>query len=115
MFLVRGFPRADVNIEVSLTSGRVVRLDIAWPEHRVAAEYDGREHHGPSQELHDRLRREELAECGWTVVAFRAESLIDPVLLGRVKDGLLIRGATFGPGLPMRMTDRDRRLNWLGP
>ena len=36
--------------------GFVARLDVAWPEHRVALEYDGVRAHGPRRIEHDEAR-----------------------------------------------------------
>jgi very-short-patch-repair endonuclease len=48
--------------------GFVARLDIAWPEHRVALEYDGVRSHGPRRIEHDEARTEALEALGWEVV-----------------------------------------------
>ena len=46
------------------------RLDLGWPERRVAVEYDGEEFHGtPEQRVHDERRRATLERCGWTVIS----------------------------------------------
>ena len=98
-FLERGFPRCTVNQAFLLPSGRRVRLDACWEEERVAAEYDGREHHGPDQAGHDEQRRRELRDAGWRLVVFRAETLGDPALLGELRGALMDAGATFMTGL----------------
>lgn len=72
-----GFPRVRTQIEVPRRSGAPFRLDTGWPERRVAVEYDGQEFHGDAgQRAHDRRRRAELLDLGWTVVGVgRAEVL----------------------------------------
>ncbi|MHB8244539.1 MAG: DUF559 domain-containing protein [Acidimicrobiales bacterium] len=48
---------------------RAVRLDFAWPEHRIALEVDGfRYHDGPRQFREDRARSNWLAAQGWIVL-----------------------------------------------
>ena len=49
------------------------RLDLAYPRHRVAVEYDGAEWHDRTDEQRDadRLRRRWLADNGWTVIVVR--------------------------------------------
>jgi hypothetical protein len=51
-------------------------LDIANPDLRYAAEYDGKEWHSSAeQRLHDRLRRDAVRDEGWVVDAFGSENL----------------------------------------
>ena len=40
----RGLPRPVVNLPVRLPDGRLIFLDLAFPEAMVAVEYDGRHH-----------------------------------------------------------------------
>ena len=49
------------------------RLDLAYPRHRAAVEYDGAEWHDRTDEQRDadRLRRRWLADNGWTVIVVR--------------------------------------------
>jgi hypothetical protein len=51
----------------------VFRLDLGYPNHRVAVEYDGEEFHDltEDQRAADRDRREWLREQGWTVIVVR--------------------------------------------
>ena len=63
--------------EVVDRSGRTWRLDFAWPESRVAAEYDGVEwHSGPEAFLRDRRRTAALLDLSWVVV---------PIIAGDVR------------------------------
>lgn len=70
-------PIPHCNVEV-VVAGWTFRLDMAWPEKLVAAEYDGEDHHGPEQSDRDRWRRGLLAEAGWTVLVFRKADLSHP-------------------------------------
>ena len=57
----------------------MARVDSAWPERRVAVEYDGVWH---GQNVgRDRRRLNELTAAGWTVVFVTAADLADPVAL----------------------------------
>lgn len=52
------------------------RLDLAWPKHRVAVEYDGAWHElTDSQRVADRARRDWLHRHGWTVIVIRSGEL----------------------------------------
>ncbi len=51
---------------------RIFRLDLAYPRHRVAVEYDGDWHVATDEQREaDRRRRRWLAEHGWTVIVVR--------------------------------------------
>jgi hypothetical protein len=66
-----GFPRPTAQISLRDSRGReVYRLDLGWPDRRLAIEYDGLEFHGsPEQQVHDRRRRAEVAaEFSWTAI-----------------------------------------------
>ncbi|MGN6161077.1 MAG: hypothetical protein ACTHOG_05170 [Marmoricola sp.] len=55
----------------------IFRLDLAYPEHKVAVEYDGEEFHRRTQEQieADRHRRAWLAQRGWTVIVVTSTEL----------------------------------------
>lgn len=64
-----GLPQPVLQYEVLDLQGCVWRLDFAWPELRVAAEYDGVDwHSGPDAFLRDRRRGAALQDLGWVVV-----------------------------------------------
>lgn len=56
-------------------------MDFAWPEHRVAVEYDGAWHAEPGQFARDRRRLNRLQAAGWTVVFVTAADLHRPAQL----------------------------------
>ena len=63
-----GVPLPQRQLWVSI-AGRRYRLDFAWPEHRVALECDGWEHHGRrSAFAPDRARLAEFAAANWRVL-----------------------------------------------
>jgi len=67
----------------------VARVDFAWPELKVAVEYDGEWHAEPSQFSKDRRRLNRLREAGWTVVFVTAADLRDPFrLLAMIRTAL---------------------------
>jgi very-short-patch-repair endonuclease len=63
----------------------VARIDFAWPEHRLALEYDGAWHGEPDQLRRDRRRLNRLAAAGWRVrfvtaaEMYRPEEIVDDV------------------------------------
>jgi hypothetical protein len=72
-----GLPPPVLQYEVVDLQGYTWRLDFAWPEHRVAAEYDGVDwHSGPGAFFRDRRRGAALQDLGWIVV---------PIIAGDVR------------------------------
>lgn len=65
-----GLPVPELQYEVVDGNGELRRLDFAWPEFRVAVEYDGVDWHSDPEALrNDRRRRLALQDVGWTVIA----------------------------------------------
>lgn len=80
-----GLPPPRLQYEIIDLQGRIWRLDFAWPELRVGAEYDGVEwHSGPDAFVRDRRRSSALQELGWLIV---------PIVAGDVRHrpGELVR------------------------
>ncbi len=68
-----GFPTPRAQVPIADAKGRLVyRLDLGFDAHRVGAEYDGEEYHGPiARQLADDRRRERLRrDFAWDVVGF---------------------------------------------
>lgn len=63
----RGCPDAEVNVPVAL-GGIVRQPDLAYPEFRVAVEYDGEGHSDPAQVLRDISRDEDFSAADWILV-----------------------------------------------
>lgn len=91
-----GLPRPVAQHVVRTTQGRVVaRVDLAYPELRVAVEYDGRASH-PLGLARDRDRAWGLQRAGWLVVHVTAELLRRrEELCRRVEEARQTRRSTF--------------------
>jgi very-short-patch-repair endonuclease len=59
----------------------VARVDLAFPEHKLAVEYDGAWHGDRDQFARDRRRLNRLVAAGWTVLHVTAADLRDPASL----------------------------------
>jgi hypothetical protein len=71
-----GLPLPVLQYELIDLTGRLWRLDFAWPEFRVAAEYDGVDwHSGPDAFRRDRKRSAALQDMVWVVVPIIAEDV----------------------------------------
>jgi hypothetical protein len=71
-----GLPAPELQWWVHVDGVPTFRLDMAYPKHRVAVEYDGREFHSsPGDRRHDEERREWLRRHGWTVIVVARSSL----------------------------------------
>ncbi|UYO98330.1 hypothetical protein OED01_06365 [Microbacterium sp. M28] len=71
LVLVRaGLPRPELNWDLRAANGRfIARLDICWPRHRVASEYDGRVHaEDDKQFARDADRWDEVRHVNWDLV-----------------------------------------------
>jgi very-short-patch-repair endonuclease len=84
-----GLPAPAVQYEVRNALGAVIyRLDLAYPELKLAVEYDGQEYHTSSDDqAHDRQRRDYLRRLGWTIVVLTTEDVYgrDPRAAGIVR------------------------------
>lgn len=70
-----GLPEPALQVPVATFHG-LCFVDLGWPEHRVCAEYDGREpHSGAAQFARDRQRWRGLEAAGWRVLPFTAQDL----------------------------------------
>jgi hypothetical protein len=71
-----GLPPPVLQYQVADLTGQIRRLDFAWPDRRVAAEYDGVDwHSGPDAFFRDRRRAAALLDLGWVVVPIVAEDV----------------------------------------
>jgi G:T-mismatch repair DNA endonuclease (very short patch repair protein) len=73
----------------------VARVDLAFPDQRVAVEYDGAWHGAAGQLVKDRRRLNRLVAAGWTVVHVTAAELRDPAaFMAQLRR--LLAGRNFG-------------------
>jgi hypothetical protein len=64
-----GLPMPELQYEIVDGNGELRRLDFAWPEFRVAVEYDGIDwHSSPNAVRNDARRRAALMDIGWIVI-----------------------------------------------
>ncbi|WP_141242965.1 DUF559 domain-containing protein [Geodermatophilus obscurus] len=84
-----GLPTPVAQYVVRHEGRDVARVDFAWPELRIAVEYDGAWHAEPGQFARDRRRLDRLQAAGWTVVFVTAADLHHPVqLLATLREAL---------------------------
>jgi hypothetical protein len=76
-----GLPPPVAQYRVTHRGRPVARVDFAWPELKVAVEYDGLWHAEDGQFAKDRRRLNRLREAGWTVVFVTAADLHRPAEL----------------------------------
>jgi len=98
VFIDGGLPTPELQYEILDRCGKLWRVDFAWPEAMVVAEYESMEWHAsPAALKHDRMKTARLQECGWTTVPM----VVDDVrrnpceLVGRIV-GHLERGRLAG-------------------
>ncbi|MBB5477926.1 DUF559 domain-containing protein [Micromonospora parathelypteridis] len=89
-----GIPRPVAQHPIQLAGGLVLHPDLAWPEFRVAVEYDGRWHADPEQLHRDRRRLNLLVGAGWLVLHVTSRRLQNdfPAVLSEVRSALISRG-----------------------
>jgi hypothetical protein len=69
VFIDGGLPLPDLQYEIIDRCGQLWRVDFAWPEARLVAEYDSMQWHVSAAALkHDRIKTARLQECGWSSV-----------------------------------------------
>lgn len=69
VFIDYQVPKPDLQYTIVDDYGRVWRVDFAWPEAMVFAEYDSVQWHlGREALLHDRTKTARLQECGWLAI-----------------------------------------------
>jgi hypothetical protein len=76
MMIDGGLALPVLQYEIVDRDHRTWRVDFAWPEQRVAVEYDGVVwHEGPEAFAYERQRRAALQELGWVVIPIIAEDV----------------------------------------
>lgn len=90
-----GLPDPVVQYPILDGTGReIYRLDLAYPEYRLAVEYDGEHHNAAAQRSKDLARREEIEQLGWKfVVGVKSNILQQPGrFLHRIMTGMAAVG-----------------------
>jgi hypothetical protein len=68
-FIDGGLPMPELQYEIIDRCGDLWRVDFAWPEAMLIAEYESMEWHASPEALkHDRMKTARLQECGWKTV-----------------------------------------------
>lgn len=71
-----GLPTPELQFVIDDLSGRRWRVDFAWPEHRLAVEYEGFDFHSSPDDLErDRHKRNALRQLDWTVMGIVANDV----------------------------------------
>lgn len=70
-----GLPVPTPQFEIAVDGVVRYRLDLAYPQWRIAVEYDGEEFHGVDRRDDDEARRRWLREHGWCVIVVRKDQL----------------------------------------
>ncbi|WP_040338478.1 endonuclease domain-containing protein [Candidatus Blastococcus massiliensis] len=83
LLLRAGLPVPTAQYRVFDDEGFVARVDFAYPELKVAIEYDGAWHAEPGQFAKDRRRLNRLVAAGWRVIHVTAADLREPDRLVR--------------------------------
>lgn len=112
--LRHGLPDMTLNHVVPgamFRSGTPMTLDLAWPEHQVAVEYDGDHHRtDKTQWRRDQEKRDRLRSRGWLIFIATGATLVDAgaraELAFHVARALMTRGAEF----PFRVLEAPSEL-----
>lgn len=88
-----GLPEPSVQVEVRDGPRVVARSDLAYPQWRIAIEYEGDGHRTDKQQWRrDIARQRELEERGWIVIRLTQHDLVDPEpFLGRIRSAISAR------------------------
>jgi hypothetical protein len=69
VFIDGGLPLPELQYEIVDRCGQLWRVDFAWPDAMVVAEYESMDWHASPEALkHDRIKTARLQECGWTTI-----------------------------------------------
>ena len=76
VFIDGGLPLPELQYNIRDRHGDLWRVDFAWPDSKVVAEYDSVEWHAnPEGWKHDRLKAARLQECRWTSVPMTVDDV----------------------------------------
>jgi hypothetical protein len=92
-----GLPRPVAQYKIMRGKRFVARVDYAYPEYKIALEYDGDHHRDRTTFRFDMERQNELHVMGWTVLRFNA----DDVLRRPEQTAAMIRAVLKRAGWPL--------------
>lgn len=76
VMLDHGLPRPELQYLINGRAGEQWRVDFAWPDARVAAEYDSVQWHaGRTEMLRDKARFAGVQDAGWIVIPIVADDV----------------------------------------
>ncbi|MFG2067028.1 hypothetical protein ACGFKZ_09235 [Micromonospora tulbaghiae] len=92
--VLAGLPRPVAQYPVRVSTGLILHPDLAWPEFRVAVEYDGQWHSDADRMHLDRRRLNQLVAAGWLVLHVTGRRLRKefPALVREIRAALVARG-----------------------
>lgn len=71
-----GLPAPELQYKIIDRDGRLWRVDFAWPDEKVAVEYDGFDWHSSAKHLRrDRQKRAALQELNWQVLSIVSDDV----------------------------------------
>ncbi|NUT23475.1 MAG: hypothetical protein HOV77_30255 [Hamadaea sp.] len=102
MLVTNGVPRPVTQFVITHRGAFIARVDMAWPDYRVALEYDGFEYHSSRSDLaRDRVRLNQQVLAGWLVIHVTGDRLRRdlPAVVAEVLAALRKRGWPERPHL----------------
>ncbi|CAN7251543.1 DUF559 domain-containing protein [Arthrobacter sp. LjRoot78] len=89
-----GLPEPKLNVPAEVRPGVVRQPDLAYPEHKVAVEYDGDGHSEAAQIIRDIAREEDFSRGGWTLVRISKRHMVNDArpAVAKVRTALVSRG-----------------------
>lgn len=89
-----GLPEPQLNVPTELSVGVVRQPDLAYPEQKVAVEYDGEGHSEVAQIVKDIAREEDFVRAGWLPVRISKRHMQNEAraAVAKVRTALLSRG-----------------------
>ncbi|WP_406045980.1 hypothetical protein OG799_16745 [Micromonospora sp. NBC_00898] len=91
--VLAGFSAPVTQFVVERDGRFIARVDLAWPQWKIAVEYDGLWHHDPEQFHRDRQRLNRLLGEDWIVLHLTAKRFKEdfPAFLSEVRQALRSR------------------------
>jgi hypothetical protein len=89
-----GLPEPQLNVPTELIAGVVRQPDLAYPDAKVAVEYEGAVHSEAAQIVKDISREEDFSRAGWTLVRISKRHMENDAraAVAKVRSALMSRG-----------------------